>query len=240
MAARPPPAAGLARLQRGNTHLAVQRLATSGRLQPAMLPDAPYGRYFGRRIIGSGTRIDGGVYLGRLAREAIVVDMARPGSLLRRLYAALVEALCTGAGGRVALPSAGVVAHLRAMVGAAMPYDEATVDALAAGGQLGDGDDDGLVDLDVFLRAGGGVCRHQACLVGACLERLADEGRLHGRAGLERRHASGWFSHAWVQWVAGDGELWVLDPAQDRYSPLRRLPAAAARCYAPLPNRPSA
>jgi hypothetical protein len=202
----------------GNTAWAIQRIASRGELQPLSPWDAPYGRYRGRRVIGAASRIDGGVYLGRMAREAIVIDMARPGSLLRRVYDAFVAGLSGGTGrGRVPLATAALVPALRALVTAVMPYDEARVHLLE---QRSLPADDSLVDLDLFLHLGYGVCRHQVCLVGAVLERLVDEGRLQGRVSLQRCFVEGWFSHAWIRWCGGDGVPWLFDPAQHRYCPL--------------------
>lgn len=215
----------------GNTALALQRLASRGDLQHGSPWDAPYGRYRGRRIIGAGSRIDGGVYLGRMAREAIVVDMARPGSLLRRVYDSFAAGLCSHRGGRAPPTTALLVCALRGLIASAMPYNERRVHALEASTLP---DDDGLVDLDLFLQAGGGVCRHQVCLVGAVLERLVDEGRLDGRVSLNRCFSEGWFSHAWVLWRGADGIPWLLDPAQSRYCPLHSLDRAALLVYGRL------
>lgn len=218
----------------GNTAILVQRLHASGQLQKSSDADAPFGWYHGWRIIGALTRIDGGIYLGRRPREAIVVDMRRPGSALRQLYSKWLESLRNGHG------DDGVRSDLRVhlavrvaeLVAAYMPYDEQVVRRLDARGLL---QPDQPIDLDVFLRERGGVCRHQVCMVGALLERLVDEGWLQGRVSLERKHVPGWFSHAWVRFDDGEGREWILDPAQQRYGHLSGFEAEAQVLYADEP-----
>lgn len=219
------------RAKSGNTAILVSRLAADGTLQPSEGdPDAPYGWFHGWRIIGAEARIDGGVYLGRKPREAIVVDMRRPGSLLRKVYDRWLERLQKGL--RPEQLRADLRAHILARVSELveehMPYDEATVKRLDKQGFLRP---DEPIDLDVFLAAKGGVCRHQVCFVGALLERLIDHGWLHGRVSLERKFVSGWFSHAWVRLRLGDGDVVVLDPAQRRYAFLHTLDSGSQMLY---------
>lgn len=215
----------------GNTAILLQRLDASGQLQKSDDADAPFGWYHGWRIIGAWTRIDGGIYLGRRPREAIVVDMRRPGSALRQLYDQWLRSLREGRSD--AEVRADLQEHLAArvaeLVAAYMPYDEQAVRRLDARGLL---HPDQPIDLDVFLRERGGVCRHQVCMVGALLERLVDEGWLLGRASLERKHVPGWFSHAWVRLDDATGRQWILDPAQQRYGRLQDFEAEAQVLYA--------
>lgn len=230
-----PTSRSLDQARTGNTAILVQRLHASGQLQQSSEPDAPFGWYHGWRIIGALTRIDGGIYLGRRPREAIVVDMRRPGSALRQLYQQWLESLQRGLGDDAV--RADLRTHLAArvaeLVAAYMPYDEQVVRRLDARGLL---QPDQPIDLDVFLRERGGVCRHQVCMVGALLERLVDEGWLQGRVSLERKHVPGWFSHAWVRFDDGDGREWILDPAQQRYGHLSGFEAEARVLYADDPQ----
>ncbi|MSQ84057.1 MAG: hypothetical protein EXR77_14435 [Myxococcales bacterium] len=215
----------------GNTDILVTRLAADGTLQPSEGdPDAPFGWFHGWRIIGGETRIDGGVYLGRKPREAIVVDMRRPGSLLRKVYDRWLERLQldkTAEETREDLRRA-IFSLVAEIVEEHMPYDEQVVKRLDKQGFLRP---DEAIDLDVFLAAKGGVCRHQVCFVGAVLERLIDNGWLTGTVSLERKFVSGWFSHAWVRLQLGDGEIVVLDPAQRRYASLRSLDTGSRLLY---------
>ncbi len=219
----------------GNTAILVQRLSAAGQLEPGSGSDAPFGWFHGWRIIGAGTRIDGGIYLGRKPREAIVVDMRRPGSALRALFETWLQRLRDGHSD--AEVRRDLADHLAQRVGelvrAYMPYDEEAVRRLEGRGLL---QPDQPVDLDVFLQERGGVCRHQVCMVGALLERLVDGGWLSGRVSLERKHVPGWFSHAWVRYDDAQGEEWILDPAQQRYGRVRSLEEGAQLLYTDDPR----
>ena len=219
----------------GNTAILVQRLNDSGQLQQSDDADAPFGWFHGWRIIGACTRIDGGIYLGRRPREAIVVDMRRPGSALRQLYDTWLRSLCVGYSAEAV--RADLRQHLAArcaeLVAAYMPYDEEAVRRLGARGLL---HPDQPIDLDVFLGERGGVCRHQVCMVGALLERLVDEGWLTGQVSLERKHVPGWFSHAWVRFDDATADSWILDPAQQRYGRLSSFDEEAKVLYSEEPS----
>ncbi len=218
----------------GNTAILLQRLESCGQLQPSSDADAPFGWFHGWRIIGAMTRIDGGIYLGRRPREAIVVDMRRPGSALRQLYELWLRSLRDGrsdADVRSDLHEH-LAARVAELVAAYMPYDEQVVRRLDGRGLL---QPDQPIDLDVFLGERGGVCRHQVCMVGALLERLVDQGWLQGHVSLERKHVPGWFSHAWVRFDDAEGSEWILDPAQERYGRLAGLEPEARVLYADEP-----
>lgn len=222
---------GFDRAKSGNTAILLQRLSADGTLEPfSGDPDAPYGWFHGWRIIGAEAKIDGGVYLGRKPREAIVVDMRRPGSLLRTVYDRWLAHLRTDK--TADQTRADLRDHLTQrvaeLVEAHMPYDEQVVKRLDKQGYLRP---DEPIDLDVFLAAKGGVCRHQVCFVGAILERLADNGWLDGAVSLERKFVSGWFSHAWVRMQWRHGAVVVLDPAQRRYVALHELDAGSRMLY---------
>ncbi len=222
---------GFDRAKSGNTGILITRLAADGTLQPSEGdPDAPFGWFHGWRIIGGETRIDGGVYLGRKPREAIVVDMRRPGSLLRKVYELWLERLQSGKTAdelRLELRTQ-ILSRVAELVEDHMPYDEQVVKRLDKQGFLRP---DEPIDLDVFLAAKGGVCRHQVCFVGAVLERLIDAQWLQGKVSLERKFVSGWFSHAWVRLEGPDGAVFVLDPAQRRYALLGSLDAGSRMLY---------
>lgn len=222
----------------GNTAILLQRLNASGLVEPGSAADAPLGWYHGWRIIGAQTRIDGGIYLGRKPREAIVVDMRRPGSDLRRLYETWLARLRDDRDDEAVRRDLRehLAARVAELVRGYMPYDEEAVRRLDALGLL---QPDQPIDLDVFLHARGGVCRHQVCMVGALLERLVDHGWLFGRVSLERKHVPGWFSHAWVRFDDADGAQWVFDPAQQRYGRVRDFEEGARILYTDEPREPN-
>ena len=187
-------------------------------------------------------RIDGGVYLGRRPREAIVVDTNRQDSAILRAYGAMLQHVQDKAdqpGQRTPSPAAAVASlrkHLaadlpeamRAMVARDMPYDESVVRAVASEHQL---KADDKVHLDVYLRGRGGVCRHQVCFVGVVLELLVRDGWLRGEVSLERKHVPGWFSHAWVRFIDAHAVEWVFDPAQGLYARLAGMDGPGQAFY---------
>ncbi len=211
--------------QAGNTAHVMARLGDHvGFEPPTGDPATPYGRYLGRPIIGRDSRIDGGVYIGRKPREAIVVDMVR-GGLLDSVYRNWLRELEGHApmwpwqhltAGRKRAVQRYVQHHIgtlsRALVNRLLPFDRHVVAQVASEHTLGPDD---KVRLDVYLRRRGGVCRHQVCLLGALLERLVLEGWAEGRVSIDRKFVPRQYSHAWVRWTDGEGRVWILDAAQD-------------------------
>ncbi len=217
--------------QAGNTAHVMARLGSNAGFEPpsGTDPSTPYGRYLGRPIIGRDSRIDGGVYIGRKPREAIVVDMARAG-LLDNVYRNWLRELQKQAPmwpwqhittGRKRAVQRYVGLHVatlaRALVSRLLPFDRHVVAQVAQEHTLGPDD---KVRLDVYLRRHGGVCRHQVCLLGALLERLVDEGWAEGHVSIDRKYVPRQYSHAWVRWTDGGGQVWILDAAQDVWGPL--------------------
>ena len=125
----------------GNTALVMARLGDNAGFEPPTAGDArsPYGRYWGRPIIGRDSRIDGGVYVGRKPREAIVVDLSKPGPV-RDVYAAWLRSLQesaavwpwqqTAGGQRKAVRkwlSKHLLAEVRTLVHRELPFDRHVV-----------------------------------------------------------------------------------------------------------------
>jgi hypothetical protein len=245
------------RARQGNTALLLERLTTQAGYEtprPGDL-DAPYGRFGGKRIIGSGSRVGGGVYLGRKPREAIVVDVGAD-SLLRQTLDKWFQGL-RAQPERLRRGDRAIRRHLEAnlpqlladLVEQALPFDEEVVRSVAR--EL-DVQPDQLVPLDAYLARRGGVCRHQVCFVGATLEWLLDEGWLadarrrpwflrwlgpralpRPAVTIERKHVPGSFSHAWVRWTRRDGVVFVLDAAQSVYVRLDALDEDGRTFYGP-------
>lgn len=217
--------------QAGNTALVLARLGQNAGFEPPTPEDerAPYGRYWNRPIIGRDSPIDGGVYIGRKPREAIVVDMSQPGPV-REVYETWLKQIQqlapvwpwqhTENGQRRAVRKY-LNTHLpqlvRALVVRELPFDRTVVAKVAQEHTLGPDD---KVRLDVYLRRHGGVCRHQVCLIGALLERLIHEGWLEGAVSIDRKFVPKQYSHAWVRWTTANGKAWIFDAAQDIWTRL--------------------
>lgn len=163
--------------------------------------------YQGRPIIGRDKRINGGVYLGGGAREAIVVDDQKD-QVLERVYQALIErrkkAVEAGESFKQSLLSE--VWHL---VNQVMPYDAEHVEQIV--GSLPEPDT--KIYLSAFIK--GGVCRHQALLTAYLLEKLGDEGLVGGEVSIDRNYVEDMGGHAWVRYTNSGGDVFILDSAQD-------------------------
>lgn len=160
----------------------------------------------GRPIIGRDRKIDGGVYLGGGAREAIVVDGEKDPAL-ERVYQELLKKR-RKAQSRGKSFKDGILEEVWSLVSQVMPYNEQQV--LDVDRRLS------KPDSKVYLSAyiGGGVCRHQALLTGFLLERLSQDGLVGGKVSIDRNYVPGEGGHAWVRYTNSGGDVFILDSAQ--------------------------
>lgn len=200
--------------------------------------DAPYGRFHGIPIIGMGTRIIGGVYMGHLPREAIYVILDAKHTEVQRLYEKFVSARrgwtywtwrVLGQRERALNDfKHNLLMDLMRFVQQELPYNEAMVNRIARELRL---NHDRFVPLDVYIRRRAGVCRQQMCLVGALLELLKQDGYVDGTPRINRRYIPGLLAHAWVKYTASDSVEWIVDPAQNVCLPLAQLDEARRWFY---------
>ena len=172
---------------------------------------APYGYYKEHHIIGRDSQmIQGGVYFTTTPKsEAVVVDDlskelqdATDGLLAR------VEALFFN---NDSVKREDVLNLVNAYTNQLIPYSMSKSDALSAPHYA----DMGLVYLSDYIRARGGVCRHQCLLAAYFMEKLTQYQLLKGYAGVERNHdvdAHG--AHAWAIFRSEGQDDYVVDPAQ--------------------------
>lgn len=201
-------------IQDNRTALAVMRVKNSSLYSPPQ-PGAPNGFYAGRRIIGRGTSISGGVYLGGGSREVIMVDesVAEDKAILDNIYQDLLKRR------EVAGKSfkEGIIQTVFEVVKTYLPYDSRKTSMISRSvGQ------DGLISLCRFIEQRAGVCRHQALLAAYLLERLVREGKLSGKASAERNSVLG-FVHAWARYESSKGTVFIIDPAQGYAGPLDQV-----------------
>ncbi|HLD39388.1 MAG TPA: hypothetical protein VJB05_03690 [archaeon] len=138
--------------------------------------------YKGRPIIHMDSPIDGGVYLGANAREAIVVDSSKDPNV-RKLYETVRRKSRNVFGffrEKFVLPA------VFDTVAESMPLQNA--DAVDIILRTYDLSDDRKVSLGVFLHEGVGVCRHDALACGVALELLRKYGYVSGQASVERNY----------------------------------------------------
>lgn len=188
------------------------------------------GKWQGRDLIHRDSRINKGVYLcagvGREPLgEACVVDDSKMPALL-----SCYEELKRRAGEaseRTGLPLKQLMLETAfGLTQEVMPYNSDYVESVAnqhvAGAKVG---------LDVYLYGAGGVCRHQALLAGYLIEKMVDEGILHGKVSVDRNFVPGEGGHAWVRYTNSGGEVFILDTAQNYCGSLERSKKEAGWDY---------
>lgn len=170
-------------------------------------------RYLGRSVIGHGTPINGGVYIGVSRREAIVVDFNEP--VLERSYQEFLARMEKISGGSPQKFKASVLDELHDFVDARMggrgPGIMQRVDALLKEHEL---TGDQKVHLGFFIDRQAGVCRHRALMAASFLERMVAEGRLSGSVEVRRNGIGGVGAHAWAVYQNSGQERIVIDPMQ--------------------------
>ena len=210
-----------------NTMLVMERLAGNPNFQAPAPSDtlAPYGRFRDRHIIGTGTRVLGGVFLGHRAREALIVDETDP-KLQKRLRTfiqmrkdAIHQSFLDG--GAVAEKDTLVLREafarqlpeaLFAFTRTYLVYDESRVARIFREAQL---EVDAEFSLDHYLTAHFGVCRQMVLFLVAMFELLEKQGLTKGRMFLARCHIPNFLIHAWARYESLDGSVLILDPAQN-------------------------
>ncbi len=199
-------------------------------------PGSPYGRYTGRRIIGSHMdHIIGGVYLGAGAREAIVVDDTlngkRENAVLNNFYRQdFLPHLERIAQNIKATPKNVALKFIFDITQKEMPANLHRTEAVVR--SLTKGIKDQKVHLSAFLENHTGVCRHQALLVAYLLEKLQQEKaegtKLTGTFSLDRNSMA--FAdeqqigaHVWVRYTTRHGDAWIIDATQNHIGRLEDL-----------------
>ncbi|MEK6888308.1 MAG: hypothetical protein AABX14_05170 [Candidatus Aenigmatarchaeota archaeon] len=168
--------------------------------------------YKGRPIIHRDSPIDGGVYLGANAREAIVVDSSKDPDV-RELYKNVRRKSRNMFGffrGKFVLPA------VFDAVAESMPdQDEDAVNEVLRKYDVGK---DTKIYLGVFLREGAGLCRHDALACGVALELLKKNGYINGNVSVDRNELYG--RHAWTRYTDKSG-IHVIDVGLNYLGPLQ-------------------
>jgi len=168
-------------------------------------------KFCGRRIICRDSPIDGGVYIGN-GREAIVVDSAKYPALKTLYEKAKQKATIEG---RVCKHL--ILYAVYDTVKNAMRYDKEAVDEIIDNYKVRGNK---KIALDVFIKKGVGVCRHQALACGTLLELFKKEGYISGKPSIDRNRDKN-KSHAWCRYTNSKGEVFILDVANEYIGPLK-------------------
>ncbi len=169
------------------------------------------GTYLGRNLINSHTRVDRGVLFvpGLKIMEATVVDFDKDNAL-RSLYDEVLETHRRLRGGS---NKEFILHDTFDVIKRAMPYNLEYVKRIARqynGAKV-------LLGGFFIGHDKGSVCRHQALGSAAILERMVDEGLLAGKARINWNYHPCLGGHAWAEYRTSQGELGVLDIAQDYF-----------------------
>jgi hypothetical protein len=168
--------------------------------------------YKGRHLIRQDSSIDGGICLGTHPREAIVVDSQYSPTLIHTYEIAKKKSTRQGK-----IDKSRILKSVYEAVSEAMPIQKNSevirlIDSHNA-------HNDGVMSLEVFLREGVGVCRHDALACAFILERLGREGIVKGKPSVDKNYdePSG---HAWCRYTNSQGKVFILDVMQGYLGPL--------------------
>lgn len=208
------------------TELAQERLKERGLYEE---PDreSKTGYYLRRPIIGRDTPINGGIYVGGGEREAILVDDSFEKSKLHDVYDELIQVRSEDVK-RGRHFKEGLLTDVFELVQKRLPYRPDIVRQLAIKNKI---KPDQKVSLTAYLKAGGGVCRHQALLVAYLLERAGKEGKVSGKVSIDRNFVPGVGGHAWIRYTNSIGDVIVIDPARQITATLDELPDEIRKLY---------
>jgi len=170
---------------------------------------APYGSYNERPIIGECTPIHGGIFLGAVAHEAIVIDekYGKLQSVYDDFKAAVPsEIFALQATGDREKQIAGLVfqycEHL-------LPWDPHKVQRILEREKLVP---DRKVTLDIFIRKKCGLARHQVLLAAYLLEKLRLEGTIQGVPAIDARLTRPQGEDEQLLFTAASGEVFKFVP----------------------------
>ena len=192
--------------------LMLERIKLHSSYSPVKTAEFPYGSFSGRPIIGEYSRINGGVYLSATAKEAIVVEERYGG--LEPIYSQLMVAFVRKNGSRIrATNEAELVQAAIELAQDKLTFvTEPTIEML---GQKEVLKPDEKVTLDVFIEHGLGTARHQVLLAGYLLEKLKDQGYLHGKIIIDGTMTDGKNTQEKLVYSSEAGDLYIFEPEEN-------------------------
>ncbi|MCB0311450.1 MAG: hypothetical protein KDD42_09455, partial [Bdellovibrionales bacterium] len=127
--------------------------------------EAPHGYFEGRHIIGSCNKIQGGVYIGVIPHEAVVIDEKH--GTLADIYHSFVMKFVAPGGARETLEEK-IFFRIVQFTKYKLPLNEEKVRQLAFKSRIGP---DRKTALDFYIKEQAGAARHQVLLAGYLLQR---------------------------------------------------------------------
>jgi hypothetical protein len=179
---------------------AITSIQKNSQYSPAKTTAAPHGLFLGRHIISPHTRVLGGVYLGLFPRECVVLN--EDGGILDRLYSTF----------RSKLRQDGeeyLFTEVLVFVQRCIKLDADRAAKLRA---FYAAQDPPTLSLEVFVREGVGLARHQLLLAAYLMERLKDEKLILGGTLIETQFSATNAVHERLIYTSSVGKLLIFDP----------------------------
>ena len=186
---------------------AVKRIEFNHAYRPTICPEAPYGYFRNRPIIGENTQIHGGIYVGVFPHEALVIDQKY--GLLEKTLATLI-ARCAQIDETSPTYEYDVFSKAIALTRETLRYSEEGVQLIQASYNI---QADDKVTLDLYLKKKVGIARHQVLLAGFLLERLREKGMIRGTPAIESQ-VSDEIPQERLLFTSSDGEIFRFDPTK--------------------------
>lgn len=198
---KPDEGSGFNRFQR-----ALRRVRGSRQFSPTRDSASPLGRFGDRHIIGESSKINGGVYIGVVPQEAVVIDDRHGG--LERIYNQLVVRLSEISLDRT-LDEKEILPEIAALVVHALRFDESAVRSVCEREEIAADD---KVAIDMFIHEGIGSARHQVLVAAYLIERLRARNLLQGFARIDSVSSHLLGHDEKLSYTSPQGYFFVFDP----------------------------
>ena len=186
---------------------AIKRIQKSSDYDETVCSHAPYGSYGKRPIIGENTPINGGIFVGALPHEAIVIDEKY--GLLNQIYDELMLRFVRFQGKRDQA-EAQMIPHIFQLVQEKLRYSEGAVKNLLKDKGIRP---DRKAALDIFLQARIGVARHQVLLAAYLMEKLQKRGLIAGCYSIDSMFSPVSQEEECLYYTDSNGNIHLFNPA---------------------------
>lgn len=187
---------------------ALERISCRSGYRDRRNSDAPLGYYGGRPIISELSRVNGGIYLGGVSQEALVIDDRY--QKLEQMWA-LLEARLTAHAAHKPLTERAVLLEVFQLVQRVLPIDPDGYRRVVTREQI---QGDQKLALDLFLQERVGLARHQVLLAAYLLQRLDREQRIEGVTSLDPYSHHARFQDERLTYTSRTGEVFTFNPAK--------------------------